>query len=124
MLDVSNGHQLNITLFDEDSFSRDNFLGFISYKVNEMPVGESLVTTLELQNDERENDSKDPTEVSGVVTFQLELLNLTSEVMDNPRFFVFNIFIYSFNNVIDDINIETYPSTKLIVEVGDKCLYR
>ena len=89
-----------------------------------MPVGESLVSTLELQNDERENDSKDPTEVSGTVTFQLELLNLTSEVMDNPRFYVFNIFIYSFNNVIDDINTETYPSTKLIVEVGQKCLYR
>ena len=121
-LDTIKGQNLKINLYDEDSLSRDDFLGTITCTLEDLPSNEVIVETLDLQDDEKENDSKDPTEVSGSITFQLELLPLVSEILENPRFHILSIFIYSFNNVMEDITSGSYPNTQVLVQAGDQSM--
>ena len=75
MLEKREGHKLRIDLFDEDSFSRDDYLGKIAIEIEEYlsnPEGQSDEgLSLALEDDALENSSDDPTEISGDVTFQL-----------------------------------------------------
>ena len=44
-LDTIKGHNLKINLYDEDSFSRDDFLGSISCTLEDLPTNEVIVET-------------------------------------------------------------------------------
>ncbi len=82
MLEKREGHKLRVDLFDEDSFSRDDYLGKIAIEIEdylgnpEMQGEEGLAMALE--DDALENSSDDPTQISGDVTLQLRYLLLST----------------------------------------------
>ena len=66
------GHNLRIDLFDEDSFSRDDYLGKAVVNIedcitNQTDDGLSVC----LEDDPNENSSKEPSPISGNITIQL-----------------------------------------------------
>ena len=73
------GHKIKINFYDEDSFSKDNFLGCIFKSVDDMPEIEVLDETMELLDDEIENSSETPTEVSGEAKVQFQILPIRLE---------------------------------------------
>ena len=75
MLETRDGHKLRVDLFDEDSFSRDDYLGKIvidieDYIGNPTAEGEEGFP-MALVDDPFENSSETPTSITGEVTFQL-----------------------------------------------------
>ena len=62
-----------------DSFSRDNFLGCISKAIDDIPETEVLEESMELLDDEIENISDTPTEVSGEAKVQFQILPIQME---------------------------------------------
>ena len=75
MLEKRDGHKLRIDLFDEDSFSKDDYLGKVvlnieDYIGNPTAEGEEGFP-MTLEDDVHENSSKDPTPISGEIIFQL-----------------------------------------------------
>ena len=62
-------------MFDEDSFSKDDYLGKVLINVEDYIVhdfsenGEGI--TMVLEDDPVQNSSKDPTPISGDITFEL-----------------------------------------------------
>ena len=84
-----------------DSFSRDNFLGKIVKSIADIPEIEVLDENMELLDDEIENNSKTPTDVSGEAKLQFQVLPIRSEPSGfTNRFSIASIFIYSFNNLV------------------------
>ena len=84
-----------------DSFSRDNFLGKIVKSIADIPEIEVLDETMELLDDEIENNSKTRTDVSGEAKLQFQVLPIRSEPSGfTNRFSIASIFIYSFNNLV------------------------
>merc|ERR1711971_22259 len=63
LLDTVKGHNVRIDFYDMDSFSRDNFLGKIVKSITDIPEIEVLDETMELLDDEIENNSKTATDV-------------------------------------------------------------
>ena len=112
LLDTIQGHQLRIDFYDQDSFSQDDFLGKIVKKTDDLANFEPLEEVFELQDDEAENDSSKPTEISGQASVDLQILPVSQEMPENPRFYIVNIFVYSFNNLVFDMESEIYPTTR------------
>ena len=82
LLDSTIGHEIHFNFYDEDSFTRDQFLGKIIRKVEDLPTKELIEESWELMDDAKENDSKHPIDVSGHANIQLEYLSLSpSEVL-------------------------------------------
>lgn len=74
-LEKRDGHKLRVDLFDEDSFSRDDYLGKIVIDIEDY-IGNSTAESddglaMVLEDDPLENSSNDPTLITGEVTFQL-----------------------------------------------------
>jgi len=121
LLDTVKGHNVRIDFYDMDSFSRDNFLGKIVKSIADIPEIEVLDETMELLDDEIENNSKTPTDVSGEAKLQFQVLPIRSEPSGfTNRFSIASIFIYSFNNlnIMDDGNI--YPNSQVTIQAGDQ----
>ena len=75
LLERRDGHNLRIDLFDEDSFSRDDYLGKTVVNIedcmaNHTDDGEDGFSVC-LEDDPHENSSKKPSQISGDVTIQL-----------------------------------------------------
>ena len=79
LLDTVKGHNIRIDFYDLDSFSRDNFLGKVVKSIDDIPEIEVLDETMELLDDEIENNSKTPTNVSGEAKLQFQVLPIRSE---------------------------------------------
>ena len=67
---------IRIDVFDEDSFSKDDYLGKVLINVEDYighddsaENGDGI--TMVLEDDPPKNSSKDPTPISGDITFQL-----------------------------------------------------
>ena len=78
LLERREGHKIRIDLFDEDSFSKDDYLGKVlanveDYIGNESGENEEGIT-MTLEDDPLQNSSKHPTPISGDITFQLRYL--------------------------------------------------
>ena len=73
LLEKQEGHKLRIDLFDEDSFSRDDYLGKVVIEIEDYlgnPAAEcDEGLPIALQDDALENSSTKPTEISGEVSF-------------------------------------------------------
>ena len=56
MLETPKGHRLRMEVFDEDSMSHDEFLGFVIVNVQDyLGLEEPTTTTVALQDDPMEN---------------------------------------------------------------------
>ena len=80
LLEKREGHKLRIDLFDEDSFSRDDYLGKVVIEI-ENNLGNTTVEgdegfPIALEDDAFENSSSKATQISGEVTFQLRYVLL------------------------------------------------
>ena len=78
LLERREGHKIRIDLFDEDSFSKDDYLGKVlanveDYIGNESGENEEGIT-ITLEDDPLQNSSKHPTPISGDITFQLRYI--------------------------------------------------
>ena len=118
LLDTLKGHEIRVDFYDEDSLSRDNFLGHIVKSTNDLPSYEIVQETLKLLDDPIENDDKEPTEVSGQATLEFQFLPSLTEQPDDARFTITSVFIYSFNNLLA-ADSDTYPNTQALVQVGN-----
>ena len=108
MLEKLEGHKLRIDLFDEDSFSRDDYLGKVAIEIEDYlgnPAAEGDDgLPMALEDDALENSSDSPTPISGDVTFQLRylLLSISSCMKNNfcrsaygfAEFIVFSLVCY------------------------------
>jgi hypothetical protein len=112
LLDTQKGHKLRIDVFDEDSCSKDDFLGHVILNITDLPQNEPVIESLELLDDEWENSTHNPIQVSGQITIELYFLPLKLEVLENPTFQVLSIFVYSCNNLIQDLETNIYPTTR------------
>ena len=75
LLERVEGHNLRIDLFDEDSFSRDDYLGKAVVNIkdcitNQTDDGDDGLSVC-LEDDPNENSSKEPSPISGNITIQL-----------------------------------------------------
>ena len=75
LLERRHGHKLRIDMFDEDSFSKDDYLGKVlvnieDYVGNDSGEGDEAITMV-LEDDPLQNSSNDPTPISGDITFEL-----------------------------------------------------
>ena len=75
LLERREGHNLRIDLFDEDSFSRDDYLGKAVVNIedciaNHTDDGDDGISMC-LEDDPHENSSKKPSPISGDVIIQL-----------------------------------------------------
>lgn len=113
ILDTLIGHQVKIEFFDQDSFSKDDFIGCVVKETRDLVPGEILEENIDLINDasEEEND------VSGQALVQYLYLPACSEPMDDVKYLILSIFIYSANNLIVD---DVYPDTQILVQVGQE----
>ena len=78
LLERGEGHNLRIDLFDEDSFSRDDYLGKTVVNIedcikNNTDDGDDGFSVC-LEDDPYENSSKKPSPISGDITFQLRYM--------------------------------------------------
>jgi hypothetical protein len=56
MLETPKGHRLRMEVFDEDSLSHDEFLGYVMVNVEDfLGLEEPKTTTMPLQDDPMEN---------------------------------------------------------------------
>ena len=81
MLERRQGHKLRIDMFDEDSFSKDDYLGKVvvnieDYVGNDSEESEEGITMV-LEDDPLQNSSNDPTPISGDITFELRYFQLS-----------------------------------------------
>ena len=78
LLERREGHKVRIDLFDEDSFSKDDYLGKVLVNVEDYIGNESGENeegiTITLEDDPLQNSSKHPTPIYGDITFQLRYL--------------------------------------------------
>lgn len=116
MLETPNGHRVKVELYDEDSLSRDDFLGNVYVNVQDVLEDTSEVE-LALEDDASENDGSEPAEISGQVTlrFSWNLLNpCTSLNPETPT--LLTLFVYSCNNLIVE-DSDSWPTTRLDISV-------
>ena len=73
LLERREGHKIRIDLFDEDSFSKDDYLGKVLVNVEDY-IGNEEEITVTLEDDPLQNSSKHPTPISGDITFQLRYI--------------------------------------------------
>ena len=67
-------------MFDEDSFSKDDYLGKVlvnieDYVGNDSGEGDEAITMV-LEDDPLQNSSNDPTPISGDITFELRYFQI------------------------------------------------
>ena len=67
-------------MFDEDSFSKDDYLGKVlvnieDYVGNDSGKGDEGITMV-LEDDPLQNSSNDPTPISGDITFELRYFQI------------------------------------------------
>jgi len=108
LLERREGHKIRIDLFDEDSFSKDDYLGKVlanveDYIGNESGENEEGIT-MTLEDDPLQNSSKHPTPISGDITFQLRwrpFVTSPADLNDGPNVILLTIFLYSCNNLME-----------------------
>ena len=116
-VEIMKGHRLEVQVWDEDSLSRDDFLGYVVVKIDEDIITEDPVT----YNLEPHPFKKSKNEISGIVNLQSRWLPLTAEQSeedtDNEIAVVLSAFAYKLNGVgaaSDDSKI------KIKISVGEQ----
>lgn len=130
MLETPKGHRMRLDVYDQDSMSHDEFMGFARVEVVDyMGLEEPITTTVALEDDPMENNPKKPTVVSGEVTFSMRWMPLVAangSVVTTAPVIVLTIFVYSCNNLVEMsagggfLTDGDAPSTQLRVKVGSQ----
>jgi len=99
LMETCKGHRVSLTAFDEDSLSKDDFLGKAWITVEEAAAsGEELEMSLNLEDCPRENpEGKNP--VSGELTVATKWMPL-SFTADGATLAVLTLFVYSCNTLV------------------------
>jgi len=108
LLERRQGHKLRIDMFDEDSFSKDDYLGKVlvnieDYVGNDSGEGDEGITMV-LEDDPLQNSSNDPTPISGDISFELRwrpFLTSPDSFENGPNIVLLTVFLYSCNNLME-----------------------
>ena len=115
MLERPDGHLVRLIAYDEDTFSKDDFLGKVLLNVDDYleallaSGSEGHEITLPFEDDENEQDKKHPRTVGGELTFNLKWMPLKPlHALDcDPTVAVISVFIYSCNNLVEMVDGST-----------------
>jgi len=109
LLEHPGGHKVKFMVYDEDSFSKDDFLGrAIAPLEGITDVEGEQEMALALEDDVLDNSPTDPNEVAGELNVTMKWLPL-KPTQEEPVIAVLSIFIYSCNNVVTGENEQKVP---------------
>eukprot|EP00095_Tigriopus_kingsejongensis_P010977 maker-scaffold270_size230592-snap-gene-1.23 protein:Tk10977 transcript:maker-scaffold270_size230592-snap-gene-1.23-mRNA-1 annotation:"GJ23366" len=127
-LETMEGHYLILRAYDEDSLSRDEFLGRSAVQVKDI-LREPTFTTSFI-GDDSEKSKYD--EVSGDVTIEARWMRMYPDgthesILPNQGSVAYcSVFVYSVNNLIEDLNATNLesglPTTRLIFNYEEKTM--
>jgi len=131
LLERSDGHRLFVRLYDEDTFSRDEFLGRVGIPIKDIIEAEDNLCTFPLQDDPTETN-RIQAEIQGEVTVCGHWLPLVemAEGMEVPEASEFGtstvavlcMFVYSCNNLVglseDGTMGQETPTTRVLFTCG------
>jgi len=104
LLERPDGHTVNFSAYDEDSFSKDDFLGKAVASLEGIAATEGeQQMTLPLIDDALDNSDHEPNEIAGELNVTMNWMPL-GPTKDAPQVAVLTIFIYSCNNVVPPDN--------------------
>lgn len=109
MLDTLQGHKVQIDIFDEDSINADDYLGTVFIATDDLLADDVNELTLGLESTDETVKGK------GRLKVDLNYLPIHQSLDERCHYFIIDIFVYSFSNVMNsDL---TYPNTKVEVQV-------
>jgi len=115
-VEIMKGHRLEVQVWDEDSLSRDDFLGHVVVRINEDMITEDSVT----YNLEAHPFKKSKSDISGSVNLQTRWVPLTTEQSeeetDNEIAVVLSAFAYKLNGV----GAASDSKIKIKISVGEQ----
>lgn len=110
LLERAEGHRVNFLAYDEDSFSKDDFLGKAVASLEGITEieGEQEMA-LPLIDDALDNSDSEPNEIAGELNVMIKWMPLGLPRPENPQAAVLTVFIYSCNNVVPPDNGRGIP---------------
>merc|ERR1712168_1590448 len=116
LMETPKGHRISLTAFDEDSYSKDDFMGKAWLSVEDVAnAGDEQEMTLPLADCVRENPEQ-KYEVSGEVNVSAKWVPLRP-TGDDASVAVLSVFVYSANTLISSQNPDGVPE-EVSVNVG------
>lgn len=108
LMETPRGHRISLTAFDEDSMSKDDFMGKAWFSVEDVAsAGDEQEMSLQLEDCARENPEQ-KYEVSGELNLSAKWMALNS-TPDGAAVAVVTIFVYSANTLVSTQNADGVP---------------
>lgn len=103
LIDDLVGHEIKVKFFDQDTFTPDDYLG--SIRINTEEIKENEITDFDIST-------------KGKAQFEFRFLPIVNEQFKMVKYFVYDIFVFSFNNVT--LENGEYPDCYAEVQVGNQ----
>jgi len=114
LMETPRGHRISLTTFDEDSYSKDDFMGKAWFSVEDViSAGGEQEMSLQLEDSARENPEQ-KYDVSGELSLTSKWMPLNS-TPDGAAVAVLTLFVYSCNTLVSSQNPDGIPEEVSVI---------